>query len=109
MDLAIARPFSSIGSEVRLALRIPTPQCGLYSRGVGIGISEYDIAAICLGVYAAAHLFPGRPIVLRADNRGALGAASRGARCAQIGRLLATFLRGSGQIILNAVGRIRRI
>ena len=40
-------------------------------------IFEFDLAAISLGVYIAVDLFPGRPILIGADNQGAWGAAIR--------------------------------
>ena len=56
------------------------------------GIFEFELLAICLGVFMALTHFPGRPILLCADNLGARGAVVRGTCRAQLGRALSSYL-----------------
>ena len=56
------------------------------------GIFEFELAAICLGVCIAVDRFPGRPILICADNQGARGAVIRGTCRTHVGRLLSSFL-----------------
>ena len=57
-----------------------------------IGIFEYELLAICLGVVMTLAHFPNRPILLRADNLGARGAVVRGTCRTRVGRALSSYM-----------------
>ena len=61
-------------------------------QAVGAGIFEYELLAVCLGVMWALTHFPGRPILLCADNLGARGAIIRGTCKTRLGRALSSYL-----------------
>ena len=66
--------------------------CWMRMPTVGVGIFEFELLAICLGVMLALTHSPNRPILVCADKLGARGAVVRGTCRARVGRALSSYL-----------------
>ena len=64
----------------------------LLDPALGVGIFEFELLGVLLGVCLAVAHFPGRPILVCCDNEGANAAAIRGSCRTEVGRLLSSLL-----------------